>query len=391
MKEADLVWRLLRKNISVAQSAGYAVANLVGLSIVMIAVQFYRDADSFISGRTADNSEYITVSKRVGAFGLSDTRFSGSEIDTLRSQPWVADVGQFTASRFNVNAAVDFNGNQMSTALFFESVPDRFLDIVPAFWTFEPGDTEIPIIMSKDYLSLYNFGFAAARGLPTVSEAMIGMVPLRVSVSGNGRQQYFRGRIVGFSSRLNTIAVPEQFMQWANATFGEGDDSSPSRLIVEVSDRGGKDVKDYLESHSLDVGAGMNTSQNRFILSVLVTVVAGIGAVICLLSLFILMLSLHLLMQKNGDKIHSLMLLGYEPRNVAAYYSRLVAMVNIAVFAASSVVMIAVVSLLRTPFAAIGAEASSPLPAIVIGLAVIAAVTTVNLITINRKVRSRFY
>ncbi len=66
-------------------------------------------------------------------------------------------------------------------------------------------------------------------------------------------------------------------------------------------------------------------------------------------------------------------------------------MVNIAVFAASSVVMIAVVSLLRTPFAAIGAEASSPLPAIVIGLAVIAAVTTVNLITINRKVRSRFY
>ncbi len=38
MKEADLVWRLLRENISVAQIAGYAVANLVGLSIVMIAV-----------------------------------------------------------------------------------------------------------------------------------------------------------------------------------------------------------------------------------------------------------------------------------------------------------------------------------------------------------------
>ena len=50
------VWRLLRHNISVGQLAGYAIANLVGLAIVLTAVQFYRDVttvwdteDSFIS------------------------------------------------------------------------------------------------------------------------------------------------------------------------------------------------------------------------------------------------------------------------------------------------------------------------------------------------------
>ena len=52
----NIVWRLLRKNISAAQIAGYAIANLVGLSIVLTAIQFYRDVnslwnkeDSFIS------------------------------------------------------------------------------------------------------------------------------------------------------------------------------------------------------------------------------------------------------------------------------------------------------------------------------------------------------
>ena len=52
----DIVWRLLKRNISAGQLIGYAVANFVGLSIVLTAIQFYRDVtavwdgdDSFIS------------------------------------------------------------------------------------------------------------------------------------------------------------------------------------------------------------------------------------------------------------------------------------------------------------------------------------------------------
>ena len=52
----NIVWRLLRRNISAGQLAGYALANLAGLAIVLTAIQFYRDIttvwddeDSFIS------------------------------------------------------------------------------------------------------------------------------------------------------------------------------------------------------------------------------------------------------------------------------------------------------------------------------------------------------
>ena len=52
----DIIWKLLRQHISKSQLIGFAIANLIGLTIVLLAVQFYRDVrpifndeESFIS------------------------------------------------------------------------------------------------------------------------------------------------------------------------------------------------------------------------------------------------------------------------------------------------------------------------------------------------------
>lgn len=88
----SIVWQLLRRNISVGQLAGYAVANLLGLAIVLTAIQFYRDVttvweseDSFIS------RDYLIISKRVEGISLggSDHEFSQAEVADIESQPWV--------------------------------------------------------------------------------------------------------------------------------------------------------------------------------------------------------------------------------------------------------------------------------------------------------------
>lgn len=52
---------------------------------------------------------------------------------------------------------------------------------------------------------------------------------------GNGQVKQMKGNIVGFSNRLNTILVPESFMNWANEAYGAGEKAEPSRLIVEVN------------------------------------------------------------------------------------------------------------------------------------------------------------
>ncbi len=53
MQYNNLINRLLRRNISVGQIVGYAVANFVGLVIVLTAMQFYRDVTA---ARGADDN-----------------------------------------------------------------------------------------------------------------------------------------------------------------------------------------------------------------------------------------------------------------------------------------------------------------------------------------------
>ncbi len=326
----NTVWRLLRHNISAGQIAGYALASFVGLAIVLTAIQFYRDVssvrnddDSFIS------KDYLILSKRVegvsGLFGRSsasadDTRFSEQDIADIASRPWVRKVGRFSSASFNVYAKVELGGSSMGSALFLESIPDEFFDVTPKDWTYEPGRSSyVPVILSKDYLSLYNFGFATSRGMPQVSEEVIGMVPLKLSLSGNGRQEWVDARIVGFSSRLNTIAVPEEFMQWANSEFSETPAEAPSRLIVMLDRPGDPQVESYLEEHGYETaGDRADNGKAAFFLSVVTTVVIGVGLIISILAFFILMLSIYLLLQKNRTKIHDLMQLGYSPARCRA-------------------------------------------------------------------------
>lgn len=42
------------------------------------------------------------------------------------------------------------------------------------------------------------------------------LIQMDIMMRGNGRVEQYKGNIVGFSNRLNTILVPQSFMKWAN-------------------------------------------------------------------------------------------------------------------------------------------------------------------------------
>lgn len=392
-----LVWRLLRRNISAGQIAGYALATLVGLSIVLCAVRFYGDVSSaFNTDDGILSKDYIVISKRVSALNTvgrgGETFFTPAETEELSRQPWVRSVGAFTAANFNVYMSVDLGGRSMSTYMFLESIPDKFLDVSPSDWRFDPSRPEVPIIMSKEYLALYNFGFAASRGMPQLSETVMARVPLSITVSGNGRSMKIPGRIVGFSSRLNTLAVPQNFMEWANKEFAPpGKEEQPSRLIVEVSKPGDPAIDRFMRINGYDVaGDKADNSRANYFLTLVTAIVIAIGSVISILAFFILMLSIFLLLQKNRRKLHDLMLLGYSPRQAARPYNLLVLSVNVAVLVLSIVITECAAAWWNPRLADIGVPNGSPLPALLTGLCIMAVVTVANLLTIRRLVRRNF-
>ena len=327
----NLVWKLMRRHISVGQLAGFFVANLCGMVIVLLGIQFYQDISPvFTEGDSFMKKDYIVVTKKVstlGSFVGKSTTFSEADIDDLRDQPFTKAVGEFTPSSFKVSAGVGVEqlGLNLSTAMFFESVPDEYVDVNLKDWHFEPGQEEVPIIIPRNYLNLYNFGFAKSRGLPQISEGVINMVNLEVRISGGGRQDNYQGKIAGFSNRLNTILVPQSFMTWANVHYGQGGvRKEPSRLIVEVSNPADDRIARFFRERGYETEDDkLDAGKTTWFLKVVVGIVMGVGLLISVLSFYILMLSIYLLLQKDSTKLENLLLIGYAPARVALPYQAL--------------------------------------------------------------------
>lgn len=97
-----LVWKLLRQHISVGQLAGFFLANLFGMMIVLLSVQFYRDVlPVFTEGDSFMKKDYIIATKKIstlGSFAGKSNTFSKDEIKDLKAQPFTKGVGAFTPS-----------------------------------------------------------------------------------------------------------------------------------------------------------------------------------------------------------------------------------------------------------------------------------------------------
>lgn len=334
----NLLWKLLREHVSVTQLVGFFVANLLGMLIILFGLQFYADILPLFQGKDAFfKREFLIVSKPVSTLGSllgGKGTFSAREIQGFRDQPFTRQVGTFTSSLYDVSASIGMlgTGMQVGTEMFFESVPDDYIDVNAQAWTYEEGSRTIPIILPRNYLNLYNFGFAQSRNLPKLSEGVLSMIRLEIRLSGGGHVEVYDGRIVGFSNRLNTILVPEAFMNWANHYYAPGKKAEPSRLIVEVNNPADGEIVKYIQARGYEVeGNTLDAGKTVWFLQILVGIVLFIGIVITFLSFYILILSIFLLLQKNTKKMQTLLLIGYSPVQVALPYQVLAVGLNLGV------------------------------------------------------------
>ena len=390
-----MLWKLLKQHISVAQLTGFFIANLCGMVIVMLGVQFYNDVspvfneeDSFIK------KDYVVVTKKVSTLGSisgKNSAFSSYEVDNIKSQPFAVSVGKFQPARFKVSAGLSFAGMSISTAMFLESVPDNFVDVKADEWKYVEGQGEIPIIIPRNYLNLYNFGFARSRNLPQLSEGMIGMVSLNLYISGNGMRDMKKGRIVGFSNRLNTILVPEDFMNAANSKYGDSNEMEPSRVIIEVDNPADERIAYFFNDNGYETEDNkLDAGKITWFLKIAVGIVMAIGLVISALSFYILLLSIYLLLQKNTDKLENLILIGYSASSVSMPYQILTVAINFAVL----VIAVFLLIVIRGMYSGVlsdmiqGIDDGRIVVSCMVGVILFLFVSAYNIIAIRRKVNA---
>lgn len=89
-------------------------------------------------------------------------------------------------------------------------------------------------------------------------------------------------------------------MDWANVTFGKGEENAPSRLIVEVDNPADDRIAKYFKDKGYDTeGDKLDAGKTTWFLKMIVGIVLSVGLIISVLSFYLLMLSIYLLLQKN--------------------------------------------------------------------------------------------
>ena len=394
----NLVWKLLRQHISVPQFAGFFFANLFGMLIVLLGFQFYHDVvPIFTAEDSFMKSDFMIVNKKIGTAssisGRSNT-FSNTEVDDMGEQAFSDKIGKFTSTEYKVDANMSVNGVPVldNGEISFESVPDNFVEVKQlSDWKYTPGSKVVPIILPRIYLTMYNFGFAQSHSLPKISDGLIGMIDFQIFVHGNKKQAQFKGKVIGFSSRLSSILVPQAFMDWSNNEYAPGQQTEPTRLIMSLKNPGDQNFTKYLDKNGYEIeNDKLNAEKTTYFLKMMVTMVMVVGLIISVLSFYILMLSIYLLVQKNSSKLENLLLIGYSPGHVARPYQLLTISLNIAVLIMAWIILFFVrnyyMGIIETLFPDM--EDGSMLSTFVVGISLLVLVSICNLIAIRNKIAS---
>ncbi|MDE5552176.1 MAG: ABC transporter permease, partial [Muribaculaceae bacterium] len=111
-------------------------------------------------------------------------------------------------------------------------------------------------------------------------------------------------------------------------------------------------------------------------------------SVISLLSLFILMLSISLLMEKNRYKLHSLLMLGYNPGDVATPYWNIISIACCGATLLSAAAIAVLRAFYLSPLRGLGAEGGSFWTTILTLLIMVTLIISLNFLSVYRRVIS---
>lgn len=319
-----MIRRLILSKQSYMQLTVVLFGSLFGLLMVMSSLQIYQDIRSIVDNKKElISSQFLVVNKPVSILNTlsgSAAVFSDEEIESFKTLKAVEKVGTFKANQFRAQTGFQLQDKTMMTDMFFEAVPDGFLDVKVSNWNWKPGQP-VPIILPTDYLNLYNFGFAPSQGLPQISKGTAKLAGLKVIVSGNGQTAEMSGVIAGFTDRINSILVPESFLEETNKVYGNNKDKGISRLVLMCNDPSDAQLTEFLESRGYETNLEMlKNGKLNALLKMVLSIVLIIGSVIILLAILGFVQYAQLLISNSNYEIRTLLQLGYRVNTIFKQY-----------------------------------------------------------------------
>lgn len=363
----------------------------IGTTLLLLAIQIYQDATIYLENNEGPKN-YFTINKKIEGGALlnlakKEESFDKQELDTIRQLTGVKRIGGFVRNKFPITLYIWPSGKigfgaAAKTDLFFESIPDEFLDFIPKEWEWEENASIVPIMVPKFYLDLWNFGLAPSRvEYPALSTDAAKGMPIEIFI-GKNKETTLNGRFVAFSKRINSVLVPESFLNWANQKFAQPDsgdfyflwkegtidgpprsrsdlsklqtlpdfksweisplgnpasrssissllqkqdsDNEPSRIILEITDTPSPALLEYIDRNEYELNREFpDQDLIKKALQGIFAGVIGIGILLSLLSIATFATSFKLVVSQSSEHVKNLLLLGFSPGQISQiFYKR---------------------------------------------------------------------
>jgi hypothetical protein len=338
--------QLLRKLIRTSAGHTRFILAVVGLSVALLlilsAVQIQADYNDLLYGKTNQDSvaNFLVINKAVNDKTVGATNLTDAEIADLKEQSFVDAIGVLTPCHFKVEAQFISDQLPIRSDIFFESVPDEFIDVQNKDWRWNNESKFIPMIIPHMFLDMFNFGFAASQDLPQLTEDFVKNLPIQIRIRTSVGPQFFYGKVVGFSDRISSVLVPQPFMDWANKQFGTKQDDKPSRVVIRTKDPGNPQLVSYLESHGLTTDTEKTRfSKYRQIVNTVVNISWVTGATMLLFALLIFTLFIQLTVASAKDEISLLVTIGASPRQLQQFLMKRFFPPNIVIMAVVLIIL----------------------------------------------------
>lgn len=293
---------------------GYA-GLCTGVLLLLIAMQMFININRLIREKNIrkDGFDFISVTKTITNENmLKDNRFNMQEVEELKKQSFIEDAAPLISNQFRAKASAG-NIIPFSTDLFLEAIRNDFIDTVPSSFTWQPGQLNVPIIFSADYLEMYNV-FAPSQDLPQLSENTISSLSVLLECHGPQGVQVFRGNIVAVSNRISSVLVPESFLTWANEKFGNATNVPAARVYLKTKDANSPELLNYIDSKNFHI----NKDKTKFgrikqVLEGVISALAVFAVIVIILAMLLFSFYLQLIIERSRQNLTLLITLGYSP------------------------------------------------------------------------------
>lgn len=321
-----MFYLLLKKIIRTASGRTRFAMAIIGLSVALLlifsAVQIEVNYNDLLNNKTNQDSiaNFLVINKLLTSKTIGATTLQENEIKKIKQQPFIDDIGILTPSRYKASVQSYSDRFPFYTEISFESVPSSFIDVNSKDWKWDDQSNYIPMIAPNMFLDFYNFQFSLSQNLPQLTQEVVKMIVFKVNINTASGIKSFNGRVIGFSDRITSLLVPQEFMDWANKQYGTTQNTQPSRVIIRTKDPGNPQLVQYLKENNLVTDADKTRfSKYRQIVNTIVNVSWITGAVMLLFALLIFTLFIQLTIASCKEEIELLITLGASPNQLQRF------------------------------------------------------------------------